>query len=307
VHFALNATTLALIVSRLTGVPFSFTAHANDIFANPIMLAEKIANANMINAISDYNARFLCDFVPDPRTRAEIRVVRCGIDVTDFAPTKRPSPNEEPTILAVGRLVEKKGYPYLIEACGFLADRGHRFRCLIVGDGPQQALLQKMIDERELNGVVQLIGPVFQEHLKEYLAQADIITLPCVVAQDGDMDGIPNSLMEGMAMEIPAVSTRLSGIPELIDHLENGLLVEPNDAAGLADALALLLDDAELRLRLGRAARAKIVAEYEIGANADRLLEIFRDSLRSGPDVERHPARGKQPQGASAQFERASR
>jgi glycosyltransferase involved in cell wall biosynthesis len=288
VHFALNATTLAMIVARLTGITYSFTAHANDIFANPILLPQKISAARFIVAISNYNAHFLQQIVPDDETRAKIEVVRCGIDVDHFSPPLRQSPHGEVQgrkcmILAVGRLVEKKGYPYLIEACKQLVDQGYAFDCHIIGDGPQAERLTQLIAEHNLGHCVHLEGVVFQEGLKEYLTRADIITLPCVVAQDQDMDGIPNSLMEGMAMGIPAVSTTLSGIPELIEDHQTGLLVPPNDAAALANALARLLSDCDLRERLGKAGRDKVVAAYEIQQNTRQLLNIFR--ARLGPKL----------------------
>jgi colanic acid/amylovoran biosynthesis glycosyltransferase len=298
VHFALNATTLAMIVARLTGITYSFTAHANDIFANPILLPEKIAAARFIVAISSYNADFLHRVVPDDETRAKIEIVRCGIDVEHFSPPLR-QPDREPQeeaqhekcmILAVGRLVEKKGYPYLIEACKQLVDQGYAFDCHIIGDGPQAEQLAQLIEENNLGDCVHLEGVVFQEGLKEYLTRAEIITLPCVVAQDQDMDGIPNSLMEGMAMGIPAVSTSISGIPELIEDHQTGLLVPPNDATALANALAQLLSDGALRDRLGKAGREKVMAEYEIQKNTRQLLNIFR--ARLGPELAYNSTQG---------------
>jgi glycosyltransferase involved in cell wall biosynthesis len=146
VHFALNATTIAMIIGRLSNISFSFTAHANDIFANPILLPEKIKAAKFIIAISQYNIDFLCRLVPSPEIRKKSHLVHCGIDVQHFAPVQKPDNNETPLILAVGRLVEKKGYPYLIKACNLLVQRGYRFRCLIIGGGPEQVTLQNMID-----------------------------------------------------------------------------------------------------------------------------------------------------------------
>ncbi|MCC6454710.1 MAG: glycosyltransferase [Caldilineaceae bacterium] len=300
VHFALNATTLAMIVARLTGITYSFTAHANDIFANPILLPEKIAAARFIVAISGYNADFLQRVVPDDETRAKIEVVRCGIDVEHFSPpsepqeeTDREAQREKCMILAVGRLVEKKGYPYLIEACKQLADQGYAFDCRIIGDGPQAEQLAQLIKENNLEDYVHLEGVVFQEGLKDYLTRAEIITLPCVVAQDQDMDGIPNSLMEGMAMGIPAVSTSISGIPELIEDNHTGLLVPPNDATALANALARLLSDHDLRDRLGKSGREKVMAEYEIQKNTRQLLNIFR--ARLGPELAYNSRQGSTP------------
>ena len=126
---------------------------------------------------------------------------------------------------------------------------------------------------------VRLVGKVFQEELLDYLAQADIFCLPCVVASDGDMDGIPNTLMEAMAVEIPTVSTTVSGIPELIQDGTTGLLVPPGDPVSLANALATLLDHGDLRLRLGKAGRDHVAKEFEIGRNVDRLMDVFASYL----------------------------
>jgi glycosyltransferase involved in cell wall biosynthesis len=150
---------------------------------------------------------------------------------------------------------------------------------VIVGDGPQRELLAKLIVEGGVSDTVHLAGTVFQEGIMAYLARAAIITLPCVKAADNDMDGIPNSLMEGMAMGLPAVSTTLSGIPELVEDGVNGLLVPPNNPVALADALAKLLKDASLRARLGRKARAKIVADYALAHNSAELLALFQARL----------------------------
>jgi glycosyltransferase involved in cell wall biosynthesis len=278
-HFALNATTIALVVSRLTGVSFSFTAHANDIFINPILLPEKIEAARFIIAISEYNRRFLHSIVPSQETFDKTHIVHCGIDVRRFSPPARRSQNDHPIILAVGRLVEKKGHPYLVKACKILVNQGYDFRCLIVGGGPQEPLLRRVIEENDLVSYVSLEGVVFQENLGRYLERADIFALPCVVASNQDMDGIPNTLMEAMAMGIPTISTTVSGIPELIEDGKTGLLVPPRDEVALADAIVTLIEDKELGSALGRVGRAKVVEEFEIEKNTDRLLGIFQSYL----------------------------
>ena len=279
VHFALNAATVAMIIARLTNTTYSFTAHANDLFVNPILLPEKIAESRFIVAISDFNARFMYDILPCDETKQKMNVVRCGIDVGRFAPPDHRAVRERPMILAAGRLVEKKGIRHLIRACKLLVERGYQFDCTVIGGGPEEEVLQQMVHEYGLGDFVHLKGAFFQEVLDSYLLEADIIALPCVVAKDNDMDGIPNSLMEGMAMELPSVSTTVSGIPELIDDMETGLLVPPEDEMALADALARLLDDHALRLSLGKAGRAKVAAEYEIDTNTNRLVEVFRTYL----------------------------
>jgi colanic acid/amylovoran biosynthesis glycosyltransferase len=285
VHFALNATTVAMVVNRLTDIPFSFTAHANDIFVNPILLPEKIKAARFIVTISEYNRQFLHDIVPGRETLDKIHLVRYGVDTQAFSPPARRPDNDRPIILDVARLVEKKGHPYLVKACKILAGQGYDFQCLIVGDGPQGSLLQQMIEEDGLSDRVNLVGVVFQENLKNYLNRADIFALPCIVASDQDRDGLPNTLIESMAMGIPTISTTVSGIPELIAHMETGLLVPPRDEVSLAQAIATLLEDKELRAVLGKGGRSKVVEEFEIEKNAERLFRIFETYLldRSHP------------------------
>ena len=288
-HFARGAASVALVAARLTGITFSFTAHANDLFVAPAMLPEKLAAARFAIAISEYNRQFLWRLASGRAGRDKVFVVRCGIEMSRFAPAAPPS-SPVPVILGVGRLVEKKGFRYLIAACELLARRGYAFTCEIAGDGPEAAELQRMIDAAGLAERVRLAGPVFQEDLNRHLAAAQIFALPCVVAADGDMDGIPNSLMEAMAMELPVVSTTVTGIPELVVNEQTGLLVPPQDAAALAGALARLLDDPGLRACLGRTGRVKVVAEFEIDKNARMLQQIFASVL--APPAAAPAARG---------------
>jgi glycosyltransferase involved in cell wall biosynthesis len=293
VHFALNAATLALVAARLTGISFSFTAHANDIFVNPILLPEKVRAARFIVVISEFNRRFLSSLVPDPAVAAKLRLVRYGVDVGRFSPAARRPQTDPPLILAVARLVEKKGFPYLIQACQRLAGLGRAFECVIIGGGPQEPLLRGLIQSGNLTGRVTLAGRVYQEHLREYFNRAAVFVLPCIQAGDGDMDGIPNTLIEAMAMEVPVISTTVSGIPELVEDGRTGLLVPPRDPDALADALARLLDDAGLRQRLGMAGRERVVAEYESGKNAAELLRIFEHYLGQRPAVDRPAPRAQ--------------
>ena len=272
---------LLVFVLSLTDIPFSFTAHANDIFVNPILLPEKIKAARFIIVISEYNKQHLHSLVPGQETLDKMHLVHYCIDVQRFSPPSQRPDNDRPIILAVGRLVEKKGLPYLVKACKILADQGRDFQCLIVGGGPQEALLRQIIQENDLSDHVKLVGVVFQENLKDYLDKADIFALPCIIASDQDRDGIPNTLMEAMAMEIATISTTVVGIPELIKDMKTGLLTPPHDEVALAQAIATLLEDKELRRTLGKAGRVKVSKEFEIKKNANRLLDIFRAHLEN--------------------------
>ena len=276
-HFALNATTLALVVARLTGVSFSFTAHANDIFADQVILKEKIKAARFIVTISEYNKRFLVEYSGDPEIAAKIHVIHSGIPITDFSPEMHPdrTPAAPPLILSVARLVEKKGFPFLIRACGHLRDRGYCARCMVLGSGPQEKELRRLIHDLGLEDWVELPGWLDQTQVRAYLREATVFTVPCIVADDGDRDGIPASLMEAMAMAKPCVSTVVSGIPELIEDGHSGLLVPEKDAVALADALSQLLDDTELARRLGQAGQKKVSDQFNCEDIAAQLFRLF--------------------------------
>jgi glycosyltransferase involved in cell wall biosynthesis len=272
-HFASSPASVALVAARLTGTSFSFTAHAVDIFSHRIMLVEKVREARFIIAISKHNQRVLSELVPEAAPK--IHVVHCGVDPHAFAPVAPGSETSPPLILAVGQMREKKGLAYLVEACCLLAARGIAYRCAIIGGGEGLSHLQRQVHQAGLNGYLTLTGPLFQSEVQAHLRQAAIFALPCVVAADGDQDGIPVSLMEAMAMELPVVSTTVSGIPELITDGQQGMLVPPRDPTALADALARLLGDAALRRRLGCAGRRKIVDEFDLDKNVEQLIHIF--------------------------------
>jgi glycosyltransferase involved in cell wall biosynthesis len=276
VHFAGNAATLALVVERLTGVPFSFTAHAYDIFVDQVILKEKIDAARFIIAISEYNKRFMVEYAGKPEVADKIHVIHSGIPIADFSPETHSLPFvRPPLILTVGRLVEKKGFSFLIRACKHLRDWGYQAHCVIIGSGPQEEALSHMIHDLDLTDWVELAGWLDQAQVRSYLTEAGIFVLPCVVAANGDRDGIPAALMEAMAMAKPCVSTTVSGIPELIETGHTGLLVPEKDAMALADALSRLLDDATLARRLGQSGREKVCNEFNLDSITTQLLHVF--------------------------------
>lgn len=278
-HFTINAATIALILSRLLDISFSFTAH-NIFFVDRILLREKVREARFIVAISEFSKQFLARLVPGAYSD-KMHVVHCGVSPDDFAPPESRPSNDVPMLLFVAQLVERKGAPVLVEACKILAEWGADFRCVIVGDGPQTGLLEGLVEQYDLREVVELAGRVFQEHLGEYLERADVFVLPCIKARDGDMDGIPVSLMEAMAMEIPTVSTYVSGIPELVENDTSGLLVPEKDPRALAGAIRRLLQDEAMRKRLGQNGRRRVQAEFDVQKNAAQLASLFERYLEA--------------------------
>ena len=280
-QFAINAATIALVASRLLNITFSFTAH-NSFFTDRVILREKVSEAQFIIAISEFTRQFLIRLVPGVGAADKIHVVHCGLSPDDFAPLDPKPVNDVPILLFVSHLVERKGAPVLVKACEILVERDVGFRCVIVGDGPQRTLLEQLVEQYNLQEVVELAGVVFQEHLKEYLARADVFVLPCITASNGDMDGIPVALMEAMAMAIPTVSTTVSGIPELIEDGVSGLLVPEKDAVALADALQRLFQDDELCARLGKNGRQKVIREFDIDKSTTQLAALFKRYLKTG-------------------------
>lgn len=282
--FALNAATVALVAARLTGRPFSFAAHANDIFVNPVLLREKVRAAAFAAPISDFNRRVLLAAGGDPAAAGKLVVVRCGLEFSQFPPRPRPAPAGRPlAILAVGRLVEKKGFHILVEACRRLAAQGVAFECQIVGDGPEAPALRGQVAAAGLTERVRLAGALPQEQVRERFRQADLFALPCVVGRNNDQDGIPVVLMEAMAGQVPVISTTLSGIPELIQDGVSGLLVPPGDADALAAAIRRLGHDPALAERLAEQGRAAVARDFDVDQNAARLAALFASAIARRP------------------------
>lgn len=276
-HFAHGPASVARFVSRLTGLPYSFTAHAKDIYTSPpALLASKMDAASFVVTCTEYNAQYLAGLVA-PTTAGRIHRIYHGLDLRKFAAAAHGSHPacDMPTILTVGRLVEKKGFPYLIEAMAHLRQRGYQARLQIVGDGDLRRALVQQIEAAGLQDRVSLLGPRAQEDLLELYRSATVFALPCVVTDSGDRDGIPNVLVEAMRLGLPVVSTRVSGIPELIIEGDTGLLVPPRDTHALTDALARLLDDPYLRGRLAAGAARHVLHQFDLVGNAARLRALL--------------------------------
>jgi glycosyltransferase involved in cell wall biosynthesis len=274
-HFANYPATAALVISRLSGIPFTFTAHAHDIFQGQLLLAAKVAAAERVFAISRFNRRFILERCGEG-AGDKVEVLHCGLDLGRL-PRKAAGEIGGRTILAVGRLMAIKGFDTLIRAAGIARDRGAGFDCVIVGDGPDRGDLERLVEGLGLSGTVSMEGERTPQEVVEMMARARIFALPSRPARrrSGVMDGIPVSLMEAMAIGVPVVSCPVSGIPELVEDGRTGLLVPPADPVRLADALERLLGDAGLCARLAEAARKKVEREFDIARVADRLVEAF--------------------------------
>lgn len=271
--------TIGMYGAWLLGVPFSFTGHAADLFRERCALRDKIRRAEFIVCISGFHREF---YLKEGARPEQLMVVYCGIDTAQFAPSpgRRDPADSAIRIRSSGRLVEKKGFARLIDACRVLADRGVAFECRIAGSGPLEAPLNEQIKTLGLEQRVAITGEALkQEHIPDFMHGGDVYCLPCVWASDNDVDGLPQMLMEAMACGLPAISTRLVGIPDLIIHDETGLLVEPNDVAGLADAIVTLGRDRELAARLAEAGRRRVTEVFEIETCLQPLIDAFRRQL----------------------------
>lgn len=278
-HWAVGAATCAMVVARLLGLPFTFTAHAYDIWRERLLLPEKLQAAQCVVTCTEHNRDHLvARYGASP---ARVRAVHHGLPLDGFEPPARNG-SPEPLILSIGRLVPQKGFERLLDACAALAAAGVPFRCELVGDGPLRAALEQHAVARGLAGRVVFRGQCDHDTVRTRYAAADVFALLCEPAPDDDRDGIPNVLIEAMAMALPCVSTRFSGVPELVVDGETGLLVAPGDAAGAARALAALLRDPARRQRLGVAGRERVAARFTIEASVDRLAAVFDEVHAAG-------------------------
>ena len=273
-HFGTVAATVTRLAARFARIPYTLTLHAKDIYhvsVEPALMCKKLGDAARVITVSDYNQRYLAATYDS----AAAKVVRLynGLDLARFAfsPPNRTSRK----ILAVGRLVEKKGFGGLIDACGILRDRGVAFQCRIVGDGVEHANLSARIEQLNLGAMVGLAGPRPHAELIGTFREAAVVAAPCVIGADGDRDGLPTVLLEAMALGVPCVATDVTGIPELVRDGDTGLCVPQRDPAALAAALQRLLDDADLRADLAIRARRVIEQDFDIRCNAAQLREWF--------------------------------
>ena len=276
-HFVDRAAIVALVAGRLLGLPYSVTAHANDIYRDKVLLCEKLAQARFAVTVSEFNKSYLLDTCPGLEPD-KIHVLHPWVDLTRFQPPATRSNSNILRVLSVGRLVEKKGHGYLVQACHLLKEKGIDFECRIIGDGPLRAELEASIARYGLQEQVKLLGAQPQSTVLDNLAWCDLFALACVIAQDGDRDGMPVALAEAMAMQVPVVSCHIVGIDELVSPAA-GQLVPPRDADALAEALQTIQHkDLSSRVEMGRRGRAIIEARFSLRDGVRRLGDFFQNS-----------------------------
>lgn len=300
VHFADRAATVALCASRLLGKPYSLTVHANDLYAGPVLLSEKIKHARFTVTVSQFNKEYILRNHPNPDAE-RIVVLHPWVNLSEFQPSTTGSRNRHFSILSVGRLVEKKGHRYLIQACRLLREQGLDVECRIVGGGPLENELRALVLEQQLGECVTLEGPRAKTEVLRRLTEADVFVLASVIARDGDRDGMPVALAEAMAMQVPVISTNIVGIGELV-RPGVGYLVPPQDPVALARAIhSIYLMDTEARREIGRRGRAIVEADFELNKGIDCLAGLFRQSSTPATDIHvRKAAGGIRPQAPRA-------
>lgn len=276
-HWATHTALAAYVVHRLTGLPYSFTAHADDIYLDQTMLGEKLERARFVVSISEYNRKFLSDRY-GAAAGAKIVVIHCGVDPQVFAPQSRRTAGQPWTLICVARLSEKKGQALLLEASARLKAEGIALRCWLVGDGEDRRKLEALIDRLNLGAEVELLGPQPRPRVVDLLSQADVAVLPGITTTEGRRDGIAVALIEGAAMALPVVATESAGTPELVVDGVTGLLVKEGDIDALVRALRELHADPAGAARMGEAGRAKVVSEFNLATNVARLRKLFEGS-----------------------------
>ena len=282
-HFATAPAAAAWAASRLTGIPYGFSAHAYDLFKEPIdreFLTQKCADAAFVRCISDYNRRYLMQTTGVDETK--FHVIHCGVDTRRFAVDEK-GPGRHPhkkTIVTMGNLVVQKGIRYLLEAFSDPALKEKSYRIVIAGDGP---LKEELVRQAASLGVeADFLGAVDNHEVLRFYQNADLFVLPCATGEDGHHDGIPVVLMEAMACGVPVISTRISGIPELVEDGVSGILVPEKDSRGLSSAIKSLLADADMRRRFSIEGRKKVVNEFEIRQVGRQLMEMFSGRANRG-------------------------
>ena len=279
-HFASTPSTAAYYASRISGLGFSFTAHAKGIFRDTVNkkhLEEKMNAARFVVTVTEFNKRFMSSTFTSVSPE-QVKLVYNGIDLDLFKPDLE-TPRQPKTIFSVGRLVPKKGFMDLLEACSILKQRGVTFQCTVVGDGEQRILLEDTAQKLGLSEVVDFVGAKTQAEVRGYLNQACLFVLPCTMDIDGNQDALPTVLLEALAMGCPVVSTTISGVPEIVDSNVDGLLVGPGDAQGVASAMEQLLIDPVMASEFASKGRLKAEQRFDLKKNVAILEGLFRQGI----------------------------
>ncbi|MCG8603695.1 glycosyltransferase [bacterium] len=261
-------------MNRLTGIPYSFTAHGSDLHVERKMLDKKVENSAFTVTISEFNKNVILEDC-GRQFRDKIEVVHCGVDPDEFKPDWKAKQSRPFQIICIASFEEVKGHIYLLQACQLLHKKDLNFECHLVGYGPLKKQMTRHVKQMGLEERIIIHAPKTRPEVIQMYAQSHVKVLPSVPTKQGKREGIPVVLMESMAMGLPAISSQLSGIPELVEDGRTGILVEPRDVKGIAAALERLYHDHELRLKMGKAGRKKVIEEFNLPQNAKQLSALF--------------------------------
>lgn len=278
-HMAHVPTSIAMYASMHGRIPFSFTGHGADLFRDALLLERKLARASHVVCISEWHRGFYSRVYQRPV--GDYPLVRCGVDFRNWAvagagtgaPPARGQPI--PMILSVARLVPKKGVHVLVRALARMRDRSVAFRAVVAGDGAELQNLKTLALGCGVAGCIEWTGAIDHSKVAGLIRESTVFALPCVIAKDGDRDGIPVALMEAMAAGVPCVSTDFPAIRELIEDGVSGRLVPPEDPVALAQAISDFINDPSLRASIGAAGKQRVESEFSTGLNANRLSQVF--------------------------------
>lgn len=276
-HYATHPALVAWVINQLTGIPYSITVHAHDIYVDRSMLETKVDGASFVVAISKFNQEFLAKHVGE-WSRNKTFVIHCGIDMTGYSSATSPQ-YDGLHVVSIGSLQPYKGMPHLIEACKILKDRNIPVQCTIIGDGEDRQKLEALIIKSGVSDTVLLAGAKTQAEVADILRIANCYAQPSVITASGKMEGIPVALMEALAASLPSIATNISGIPELIRHGSTGYLVPPGDAHALADAIEYVYAHPEEAAKVSSLGRLLVNEEFEIKKNISQLAELFTRQL----------------------------
>ena len=277
-HFMTVAARTTYLTHLLVGVPFSVTSHAKDIYRNTVdgaIFQEVASAASAVVTVCDANRDYIRRTLLSEEAGRLVRVYN-GIEIAT-QPSAR-GPREPNSVLAVGRLVEKKGFHVLLASCRLLRDKGVDFRCRIVGDGPQRELLESESRRLGLGQLVEFTGVLTSDAIRELMGRARVLAAPCVIGSDGDRDALPTVLVEALAAGLPVVTTPIGGVAEIVSHDEEGLIVSPGEPGELAGALERVLSDSVLWARLAAAGPVKAARRFDRSQTLPELARLFATS-----------------------------
>jgi colanic acid/amylovoran biosynthesis glycosyltransferase len=283
-HYATHPALAAWIICQITGISYSVTVHAHDIFVDRSMLETKLREASFIAAISNFNRQYLVEHLGS-WVGEKISIVHCGIDPERYIPhLLRREAKQRFDILSIGSLRPYKGQKYLIEACAVLRSHGIPFHCRIVGEGELRTPLLEQIAKLDLHDFVELVGAKTQQEVALLLSESDCYVQPSVIMSSGKMEGIPVALMEALACALPVVTTSISGISELVRHGETGWLVPPANTEALAEAVERIYNNLDEAALLGASGRDLVLQEFDLQKNVLRLELLFGTCILPATD-----------------------